>query len=81
MRLPNQVITDGKTNKPVSIYRHKFDAVQSLGKAILQGNAIDASEYMTHCTIEIRSPLQYPSPVIADRRFAPEYAAPFPDTV
>jgi hypothetical protein len=42
-------------------------------KAIFQGDAID----MTHCTIEIRSQLRYPSPVIANRRFAPEYAALF----
>jgi hypothetical protein len=29
--------------------------MKSVGKAIFQGDAVDASEYMTHSTIEIRS--------------------------
>jgi hypothetical protein len=38
------------------------DTVKSVGKAMFQGDAVDASEYMTHSTIEIRSSLQYPPP-------------------
>ena len=76
-RLSNYVVTDGKCNDPVGIYCHKLDTVKPVGKAIFQGDAIDASEYMTHCTIQIRSPLQYSSPVIANCRVAPEHTALF----
>lgn len=74
-RLSNYVVTDGKCNEPIGIYRHKLDTVKPVGKAIFEGDAIDASKYMTHCTIQIRSPLQYSSPVIANCRFTPEHTA------
>ena len=50
-RLSNYVVTDGKCNKPVGIHRHKLDTMKSVGKAIFQGDAIDARKYVTHCAI------------------------------
>ena len=60
-RLSNYVVTDSKCNKPVRVYRHKLDTVKSVGEAILQGDAIDASEYAIYRTIQIRAPIEYSS--------------------
>jgi hypothetical protein len=59
-RLSNYVVTDGKCNKPIGIYRHKLDTVKSVGETIFQGDAIDAREYVIHRTIQIRAPIEYP---------------------
>jgi hypothetical protein len=40
-------MTDGRTNKPASIYRHKFDAVQSVEKAMFQGYPTHDGEWVT----------------------------------
>jgi hypothetical protein len=58
-RLSNYVVTDGKCNKPVGIYRHKLDTVKSVGKAIFQSDSVDASKYVIHITIQIRAPIEY----------------------